>query len=85
MEHSYWLRAINLDLRPLDEYFTTKLRCHLHGTILEGNSIFGLNQKNGARKESSWFGEPRCKLGSKVVFSIVFIVFQSIFFTCFLN
>ncbi len=23
MEHSYWLRAINLDLRPLDEDFTT--------------------------------------------------------------
>jgi hypothetical protein len=28
------------------------------------------------KKWSSWFGEPRCKLGSKVVFSIVFHYFS---------
>jgi hypothetical protein len=76
-----------LDPRPLDEDprpIESKLRWHLHGTILEGNSI-NSNLKMGS-KESSWFGEPRCKLGSKVVsslFFIVFIVFQGFFYICF--
>jgi hypothetical protein len=46
-----------------------KSRLNLHDTILEGKSI-GLDPKKGRKKktsskESSWFGEPRCKVGSK--------------------
>jgi hypothetical protein len=42
-----------------------KLRPNLHGTILEGKSI-GLDpKKTELIRESSWFGEPRCKLVSK--------------------
>jgi hypothetical protein len=43
MEHSYWLRVIKLDPRPLDEdlrpRIEAKLMWNLHGTSLEGNSI----------------------------------------------
>jgi hypothetical protein len=66
-----------VDPRPLDEDLRpneTKLKWYLHGTILEGNSI-GSDQKYGALKKAPWFGEPRCKLGSKVVSSIVFHCF----------
>jgi hypothetical protein len=79
-----------LDPRILDEDLSpneTKLKWYLHGTVLDGNSI-GLDQK-WSSKENSWFGKPRCKLGSKVVssivfhyFSLFFIVFQEFFFTC---
>jgi hypothetical protein len=41
-----------------------KLRLNLHGTLLEGKSI-GLGPKRTS-KDTSQFGEPRCKLGSKV-------------------
>ncbi len=44
------LRPLNEDPRPID----LKLKCHLHGTILEGNSI-GLNQKNGAQRKARGF------------------------------
>jgi hypothetical protein len=37
--------------------------------ILEEKSI-GLDKKS--LKESSWFGEPKCKLESKVVYFLVF-------------
>jgi hypothetical protein len=73
-----------LDPRPLDEDpkpIEAKLRWHLHGTILEGNSIL-VRTKKWSSKESSWFGELRCKLGSKVVSSVVFHYFKffSLFF-----
>ncbi len=44
-----------------------KLRLNLHGTILEGKSI-GLDPKKKKRtsKESSWFGEPRCKQAARI-------------------
>jgi hypothetical protein len=67
-----WNRTIitaesqKLDAWPLDEGprpKSDKLRLILHSTILEGKST-GLNQKEKSSKESSWFGEPRCKLGS---------------------
>jgi hypothetical protein len=32
-----------------------------------GGKITWFKPKNGSLKESSWFGEPRCKLWSKVV------------------
>jgi hypothetical protein len=38
--------------------------------------------KKWSSKESAWFGEPRCNLGSKVASSIVFHYF-SLFFTIF--
>jgi hypothetical protein len=61
------IESHKLDPRPLDEdprSIEAKLRWHLHGTNLEGNSI-SPDQK--IELVSSWFGEPRCKLGSKVV------------------
>ncbi len=66
-----WNRAILLaeshksDPLPLDEGpwpKSGKWRLNVHGTILEGNSI-GSNPKKDL-EESSWFGEPKCKLGS---------------------
>jgi len=63
------VKSHKLDPRPLDEDprpIEAKLRWHLHGNILEGNSI-SLDQK-WSSKEISWCGEPRCKLESKVVF-----------------
>jgi hypothetical protein len=53
----------------------------LHGIILEEKPI-GPDPKKSL-KESSWFGEPKCKLGSKVVHSIVFFFFS--FFIIFLT
>jgi hypothetical protein len=41
-----------------------KLWFSLHGIILEGKPWFGPIKKN--LKDRSWFGEPKCKLGSKV-------------------
>jgi hypothetical protein len=77
--HKWDPRPLDEDPRPIE----AKLRWHLHGTILERNSISS-NQKMGSR-ESSWFGEPRCKLGSKVVSSIVFHCFSRVFFHLFLK
>jgi hypothetical protein len=68
-----------LDPRSLDENLKPihlNLRWHLDSIILEGNSI-GLDQKISCQ-ESSWFGEPRCKLVSKVISFIVFVVFVEI-------
>jgi hypothetical protein len=42
IEQSYWMRAINLDPRPLDvgpRPNRGKSRLNLHGTILEGQAI----------------------------------------------
>ncbi len=77
------VKSHKLDPRPLDKDLRpneTKLKWYLHGTILEGNSI-GMDQKWNS-KESSWFREPKCKLGSKVVCSIIFHYFSRFFFTC---
>jgi hypothetical protein len=43
--------------------------------------------KKWSSKESSWFGQPRCKLGSKVGSSIVFQCFSlfSLFFKVFFH
>jgi len=41
--------------------------------------------KKWSSKESSWFGEPRCKLGSKVDSSIVFHYFSRFVFHLFLK
>jgi hypothetical protein len=57
-----------------------KLWFSLHGIILEGNPI-GPNQKiKKSFKESSWFGEPKCKLESKVVHFLIFFSFLILFF-----
>jgi len=56
-----------------------KLWFNLHG-ILKGKPI-GPEQKKNSFKESSWFGEPKCKLGFKVAHFLVFFFF----FHCFLN
>ncbi len=49
------VKSHKLDPRPLDEdprpIETKKLKWHLHGTILEGNSI-GPDQKNGAQRKA---------------------------------
>jgi len=60
------MRAINLTLWPLDKGprpKSGKSRLNLHGTILEGKSIDIQTQKKNksAKKESSWFEEPRAK------------------------
>jgi hypothetical protein len=51
-----------------------KLWFSIHGIILEGNQLVQTNQKKkGSFEESSWFGEPKCKLRLKVAhFFIVF-------------
>jgi hypothetical protein len=41
--------------------------------------------KKWSLEESSWFGEPKCKLGFKVVSSIVFHCFSRFFFHLFLK
>jgi hypothetical protein len=46
---------------------------------LEGNPI-GPNPKKKSFKESSWFGEPKCKLVSKVVHFLNIYIFLSLFF-----
>ncbi len=68
-----WNRAIllaeshKLYPQPWDEGprpKSSKLRLNLHGTILNRKSIDFRSKKRKKRsKESSWFGEPRCKLG----------------------
>jgi hypothetical protein len=55
-------RPLNKGLGPRQ----IKLWFSLHDIILVGKSI-GLEPKKKSLKESSWFGEPKCKLGSKVV------------------
>jgi hypothetical protein len=47
---------------------------------LEGKPI-GSNQKKNNLKESSWFGELKCELGSKVVHFFVILLFLIVFFT----
>ncbi len=66
------VKRFKLVPRPLDKGPSPrriKLWFSLHGIILEGTPI-GPNQKNSL-KESSWFGEPKCKLGSKASFPLV--------------
>ncbi len=56
-----------MDPWPLNEGWrpkSDKSRLNLHDTILEGKSI-GSNQKKNKKKESPWFEDSRCKLGSK--------------------
>jgi hypothetical protein len=58
IEQSYWMRAINLTLWPLDKGprpKSGKSRLNLHGTISEGKSIDlqTPKKKNSAKKESS--------------------------------
>jgi len=71
-----WNRAIllakshKLDPWPLDESprpKSGKSRLNLHGTIL-GGKLIGLDPKKikNHQNKSSWFGESRCKLSSKV-------------------
>jgi hypothetical protein len=70
-----WIQAILLvesfklvPPRPLDKGprpKSGKLRLNLHGTWFEGKiNWFGPNKQ--CYKESSWFGEPRIRLGTKV-------------------
>jgi hypothetical protein len=76
------IESPKLDQRPLDEDpnpIQANLSWHLHGVILEGNSI-DMDQKMQLKK-SSWFGKPRCKLGSKVIYLMVFIVFHYFIFS----
>jgi len=56
-----------------------KLWFSSHAIILEENSI-GLDKKKKSFKESSWFGEPKCNLGSKVTQFFVFCFFSIVFF-----
>ncbi len=60
-------RPLNEDPRPIE----AKLRWHQHGTILEGNSI-GPDQKMELKGELMVWRTKIYKLGSKVVYSIVF-------------
>jgi hypothetical protein len=57
IEQSYWMRAINLTLWPLDKGprpKSGKFRLNLRGTILEGKSIdLQTQKKNSTKKESS--------------------------------
>jgi hypothetical protein len=45
---------------------------------LEGKPI-GLDPKKKPLKENSWFGEPKCKLGLKVLHFFIFLLFSTIF------
>jgi hypothetical protein len=54
-----------------------KLRFILHGIILEEKPI-GPNKKSF--NESSWFGEPKCKLMFEVGDFFVFLFFFIVFF-----
>ncbi len=79
---TFLVESPKLEPRPLDEDLNpiqANLSWHLHGVILEGNSI-DLDQKMKLKK-SSWFGKPRYKLGSKVIYLMVFIVFIIIIFS----
>ncbi len=58
----HWGMRATLDEGPRPK--SGKLRLNPHGTILEGKSIASEPKKKSS-KESSWFGEPRCKLQSK--------------------
>jgi hypothetical protein len=60
LAESHKLGPLPLDERPWPK--SGKLKLNLHGTYLEGKSI-GSNPKKDLQ-ESSWFGEPKCKLGS---------------------
>jgi len=73
------VNSFKLVPRPLDKGSRSKqikLWFNLHGIILEGKPI-GLDQKRELNGESSWFGEPKCKLGSFFFcfFRFFFIVF----------
>ncbi len=73
------IKNFKLVSRPLDKNLGPrhiKLWFSLHGIILEKKSIFG--PKTKSLQKSSWFGEPKCKLGSKVTH--FFIYFFSLFF-----
>ncbi len=88
IEHSHWSRAWNWSPRPLDKGprpRQIKLWFNLHGIILEGKPIGPLDPKKSL-KGSSWFGEPKCKLGSKVIHFFVFLFFFTVFFyPCYTN
>jgi len=63
-------KPIDKDPRPRQ----IKLWFSLHGIILEGKLIE--IDKKKSFKERSWFGEPKCKLGSKVPFFLMlFFIF----------
>ncbi len=69
-------KPIDKDPRPRQ----IKLWFSLHGIILEGKLI-EIDQKKSF-KERSWFGEPKCKLGSKVPFFLFFFFFNAFFYLC---
>lgn len=74
------VKSFELVPRPLEKSPEPRqiiLWFNLHGIILEENQLVQ-NQKESL-KEHSWFGEPKCKLGSKVVF-LSFLLFSTVFF-----
>jgi hypothetical protein len=67
-------KAFGQGLRPRQ----IKSWFNLHGIILE-RKLIGLDQTRKSLTESSWFGEAKCKLGSKVVH---FFHFLRVFYSC---
>jgi len=69
MEHSYWSRAINWT-QGLSMKIQDQLKPNWGGIYMAPfwKEIQLAWTKKWNSKEISWCGEPRCKLGSKVVF-----------------
>jgi hypothetical protein len=67
----YWLRAINWthDFRLGSKTKKWQIKAKPKWDHF-GREITWFKLKNGSLKESSWFGEPRWKLGSKVVIQL---------------
>ncbi len=75
-----YLRAtLNKGPRPIQIH----LWFCLHGIILEGKPIGLEHTKKTSLKENPWFGEPKCKLGSKVVHVFVYCFFSLLFLPLF--
>ncbi len=71
-----YLRAtLNKGPRPIQIH----LWFCLHGIILDGKPIGLEHTKKMSLKENPWFGEPNCKLGSKVVHVFVYCFFPLLF------
>jgi hypothetical protein len=85
MEHSYWSRPINWTPKA----FRWGSKTNWGGIYMAPfwREIQLVWTKKWSSKESSWFGEPRCKLGSKVGSSTVFQCFLlfSLFFKVFFS